>query len=136
MSSNNTEVMTTVAAQVNPVTTTAEVLTTAAGLSIDEKVFRNSSNLSEEDLQDGRVTLPYLSNHDHHRQNSCTSPSPPPPPPIEPVVKEPDSPVKPSAPSLEIIELPPHSQQQQAPQEMRKQQIFETALIHSDSPYT
>ena len=133
MSSNNTEVMTTVAAQVNPVTTTAEVLTTAAGLSIDEKVFRNSSNLSEEDLQDGRVTLPYLSNHDHHRQNSCTSPSPP-PPPIEPVVKEPDSPVKPSAPSLEIIELPPHSQQQQAPQEIRKQQIFETALIHSDSP--
>ena len=72
MSSNNTEVMTTIAAQVNPVTTTAEVLTTAAALSIDEKVFKNSSNLSEEDLQDGRVTLPYL-NQDSSKRSSPTT---------------------------------------------------------------
>ena len=135
VSSNNTEVMTTIAAQVNPVTT-AEVLTTAASLSIDENVFKNTSNLTEEDLQDGRVTLPYkLSNQENGGVGGCTStPSPPP----VPVIEEVESPVKPSAPTLEIIEPPPQQlqqqQQPQQPQEIRKQQIFETALIHSDSP--
>ena len=133
MSSNNTEVMTTIAAQVNPVTTTAEVLTTAAALSIDEKVFKNSSNLSEEDLQDGRVTLPYLNQDSSKRSSPTTLYSP-----LKPASVKADSPVKPSAPSLEIIDLPPPRQQQplhhQGPQEIRKQQIFETALIHSDSP--
>jgi len=132
VSSNHTEVMNTVSAQVNPVTTTAEVLTTAAALSIDEKVFKNSSNLSEEDLQDGRVTLPYLNQESSKRSSPLYSPA------LKPsTVKGPDdSPVKPSAPSLEIIaDLPPQQPlQQQGPQEIRKQQIFETALIHSDSP--
>ena len=103
--SDNTlnNVVTTIAAHVNPPYTTADVLTSS--VSAHEDVFK-SSNLDEEDLQDGRVTLPLS------RQYKVRK-SPSPPPVISPETPSPPPPMGfgedqlPSAPSLEIIELSP-----------------------------
>lgn len=106
---SNDNVVTTVAAQVNP-PSSADVL--KSSVSVNEDVFK-SSNLNEEDLQDGRVTLPMTK----YQQKPYKSPSPPPPPLESPSPPPLFNDNLPSAPSLETIE-----------------KKIETAIIHTDSP--
>lgn len=137
--SNGTDhpaVVTTVAAQVqnNAEQPTGMMINLNNHKMVD--VFK-SSNLREEDLQDGRVTLP-----PKNREESKT-PSPPPMP--SPALAATSSSTAaaednlPSAPSLEIIELPLPPTKETPPSRGGKSstvenRIFETALIHSDSP--
>ena len=130
-SSNTVDnVVTTIAAQINPPESSGEAMMSSS-ISVNEDVFK-SSNLNEEDLQDGRVTLPMTKGYSFANHYLRQSPSPP-PPPLEtpsPLPSQMDD-SQPSAPYPDITEIPSSTKEKKID---KPKQIFETALIHSDSP--
>jgi hypothetical protein len=139
-SNNSLDVVTTIAAQVNPAYTSAVQHHLTASMSITDDVFKHRE-LDEEDLQDGRVTLPIARGHYQKIKSppplqQTLSPTPPPPPPMH-LEEEYDQPTAATPAEAFVQDLPiqppPLPIRRSSEITVVKNEIFETALIHSDS---